>query len=91
MTNGMPLIVRAVMKPIPTQRRPLRSVDIKSKRPLEAAYERSDICAVPAAAVIGEAMMALVIAGAFLRKFGGDSMKETARNYRGYLKQVKEF
>jgi chorismate synthase len=91
MTNGMPLLVRAVMKPIPTQRRPLRSVDIIGKKSLEAAYERSDTCAVPAAAVIGEAMIALVIADAFLEKFGGDSMKETGRNYRGYLKQVKGF
>ena len=91
MTNGMPLLVRAVMKPIPTQRRPLRSVDIIGKKSLEAAYERSDTCAVPAAAVIGEAMVALVIADAFLEKFGGDSMKETGRNYRGYLRQVKDF
>ena len=91
MTNGMPLLVRAVMKPIPTQRRPLRSVDIIEKKSLEAAYERSDTCAVPAAAVIGEAMIALVIADAFLQKFGGDSMKETGRNYRGYLRQIKRF
>jgi chorismate synthase len=91
MTNGMPLLVRAVMKPIPTQRRPLRSVDIIGKKSLEAAYERSDTCAVPAAAVIGEAMIALVIADAFLEKFGGDSMKETGRNYKGYLRQIKRF
>jgi len=91
MTNGMPLLVRAVMKPIPTQRRPLRSVDIIDKKSLEAAYERSDTCAVPAAAVIGEAMIALVIADVFLEKFGGDSMKETGRNYKGYLRQVKGF
>ena len=91
MTNGMPLLVRAVMKPIPTQRRPLRSVDIISKKSIEAAYERSDTCAVPAAAVIGEAMIALVIADAFLEKFSGDSMKEVSRNYKGYLKQVDKF
>jgi chorismate synthase len=91
MTNGMPILARVAMKPIPTQRRPLRSVDIRTKRSLEAAYERSDTCAVPAAAVIGEAMIALVITGAFLNKFGGDSMKETVRNYRGYQKQVREF
>jgi chorismate synthase len=91
MTNGMPLLVRVAMKPIPTQRRPLRSVDIRTKLSLEAAYERSDTCAVPAAAVIGEAMIALVIADAFLGKFGGDSMKETGRNYSGYQKQIREF
>jgi chorismate synthase len=91
MTNGMPLLARVAMKPIPTQRRPLRSVDIRTKKSLEAAYERSDTCAVPAAAVIGEAMIALVITDAFLGKFGGDSMKETGRNYRGYQKQIREF
>ena len=91
MTNGMPVVVRAAMKPIPTQGRPLRSVDIKTKRAVKAAYERSDICAVPAAGVIGEAMVALVIADAFLEKFGGDSMKEIKRNYNGYLKQIREF
>src|SRR4030043_2474469 len=75
-TNGMPIILRASMKPIPTLRRPLRSIDIITKKPVEAAYERSDICAVPAAGVIGEAMVALTITDAFLEKFGGDSMKE---------------
>jgi chorismate synthase len=91
MTNGMPIIIRAVMKPIPTLRKPLRSVDILTKEPFEAAYERSDVCAVPAASVIAEAMTALVIADSFLEKFGGDSMEETKRNYRGYLKYLKEF
>jgi len=91
MTNGMPLIVRAAMKPIPTQSRPLRSVDIINKKVFKAAYERSDICAVPAAAVVGEAMLALVIAGSLLSKFGGDSMDEVKRNYQGYLKQINQF
>lgn len=91
MTNGMPLIVRAAMKPIPTQARPLRSVDIINKRVFKAAYERSDICAVPAAAVVGEAMLALVIADSLLSKFGGDSMEEIKRNYQGYLKQINQF
>ncbi len=91
MTNGMPIIIRAAMKPIPTLRKPLRSVDILTKEPFEAAYERSDVCAVPAASVIAEAMTALVIADSFLEKFGGDSMEETKRNYRGYLKYLKEF
>ncbi|MCG2721314.1 MAG: chorismate synthase [Thermodesulfovibrionales bacterium] len=90
-TNGMPIIVCAVMKPIPTQRKPLRSVDIITKKSSEAAYERSDICAVPAAGVIGEAMVALIIAEAFLEKFGGDSMTETRRNYDSYMEHVRKF
>jgi chorismate synthase len=64
-------------------------VDIVSKEPFEAAYERSDVCAVPAASVIGEAMTALVIADAFLEKFGGDSMQEVTANYGAYLEYVK--
>ncbi|MCL4456888.1 MAG: chorismate synthase [Nitrospirae bacterium] len=91
MTNGMPVIIRAAMKPIPTLRKPLRSVDIITKEPFEAAYERSDTCAVPAAAVIGEAMTALVIADALIEKFGGDSMEETKRNAAGYLEHLKNF
>jgi len=91
MTNGMPVILRAAMKPIPTLRKPLRSFDIITKKPVQAAYERSDICAVPAAAVIGEAMAALTVADAFLEKFGGDSMNETLRNYNSYMKYVKKF
>jgi len=90
-TNGMPLLIRAGMKPIPTLRKPLTSVDIVSKEPFEAAYERSDVCAVPAASVIGEAMTALVIADAFLEKFGGDSMEEVTENYKAYLEHVKKF
>ena len=91
MTNGMPVILRAVMKPIPTLRKPLGSVDINTKKPFKAAYERSDVCAVPAAGVVGEAMAALVIAGAFLEKFGGDSMSEVKRNYNSYLKYLSKF
>jgi chorismate synthase len=91
MTNGMPIILRAAMKPIPTQRNPLRSVDITTKKSVLAAYERSDICAVPAAGVIGEAMIALTIADAFLGKFGGDSLKEVKRNYRSYLRYLHSF
>jgi chorismate synthase len=86
-SNGMPIIVKAAMKPIPTQRKPLRSVDIITGESVEAAYERSDVCAVPSAAVIAEAMTALVLADAFLEKFGGDSIGETKRNYEGYLSQ----
>ncbi len=91
MTNGMPIIIRAVMKPIPTLKRPLRSVDITTKKQVEATYERSDICAVPAAGVIGEAMCALTIADAFLEKFGGDSMTETKNNYNSYIQYIKKW
>jgi chorismate synthase len=91
MSNGMPIVLRAAMKPIPTLRRPLASVDINSKKKFTAAYERSDVCAVPAASVIGEAVCAIVIADAFLDKFGGDSIEETRRNYEGYLRQMREF
>ncbi|MFA4920426.1 MAG: chorismate synthase [Thermodesulfovibrionales bacterium] len=91
MTNGMPIILKAAMKPIPTLRKPLRSVDIVTKGPIKAAYERSDICAVPAAAVVGEAMSALTIADAFLEKFGGDNMAEVKRNYGSYIEYVKKF
>ncbi|OGW56305.1 MAG: chorismate synthase [Nitrospirae bacterium RBG_16_43_8] len=91
MTNGMPIIIRAAMKPIPTLRKPLHSVDINTKKPIKAAYERSDICAVPAAGVVGEAMTALVIADTFLEKFGGDSMAEVKRNYNSYLKYISGF
>jgi chorismate synthase len=89
MTNGMPVIIRAAMKPIPTLRKPLRSVDMRTGRPFEAAYERSDVCAVPAAAVVAEAMASLVAADAFLDKFGGDSAEETAQNFDNYVSQIK--
>ena len=88
MTNGMPLIIKAAMKPIPTLRRPLRSVDIITKEQIEAAYERSDVCAVPAASVIGEAMVALIIADAFLEKFGGDSLEEVKSNHKAYIEYL---
>ena len=91
MTNGMPIILQAAMKPIPTLRKPLRSVDIITKKPIQAAYERSDICAVPAAAVIGEAMVALTVADAFLEKFGSDNMAEVKRNYNSYIQFIKKF
>jgi chorismate synthase len=91
MSNGMPVIIRAAMKPIPTLRRPLMSVDIRTKKAFGAAYERSDVCAVPAAAVVAEAMTALVLADAFLRKFGGDSVKEVRRNYKSYIAYVSGF
>ncbi len=90
-SNGMPIVVRAAMKPIPTLRSPLSSVDINTKKKFKAAYERSDVCAVPAASVIGEAVTAIAIADSFLDKFGGDSMEEIKRNYKGYLKQLEKF
>jgi len=90
MTNGMPLVMRVAMKPIPTLRRPLRSVDIATGEVVEAAYERSDVCAVPAAAVIGEAMVSYVLAGAFLEKFGGDSIMEVRRNLMSYLDSIRD-
>ena len=76
------------MKPIPTLYKPLRSVDIETHKPFKASIERSDVCAVPAAAVIGEAVVAFDLARHFLDKFGGDSVREIKRNYRGYLKQI---
>jgi chorismate synthase len=85
MTNGMPLIVRAAMKPIATLMSPLASVDLDTGRPAKAQSERSDVTAVPAMGVIAEAMVALVVAGAYLEKFGGDSLAEMRRNYEAYL------
>jgi chorismate synthase len=82
MSNGEPLLIRAAMKPIPTLPRPLRSVDIVSKEAAEAAVERADVCAVPAAAVIAEACVAFVLADAVLEKTGGDSMEEIGERYR---------
>jgi chorismate synthase len=91
MSNGMPIIIRAAMKPIPTLKNPMASVDIITKKKFKAAYERSDTCAVPAASIIGEAVAATVIADSFLDKFGGDSLVEIKRNYKGYLKQIRIF
>jgi chorismate synthase len=90
-TNGQDVLVRGMLKPISTLRRPLESVDLETREPALAAYERSDVCVVPAAGVIGEAMVAIVLAQAFLEKFGGDSLTETRRNYEGYLEQVKNY
>jgi chorismate synthase len=90
-TNGQDVVVRGMLKPISTLRRPLESVDLATREPALAAYERSDVCAVPAAGVIGESMVAIVLAQAFLEKFGGDSLGETRRNFEGYLEQVRSF
>ena len=90
-TNGEELRVRAYMKPISTLRRPLASVDIDTKEPSDAAFERSDITAVPAAGVIGEAMLAVALANEMREKFGGDSIEEMKRNYDSYIKSIKEY
>ncbi|MDP2681579.1 MAG: chorismate synthase [Deltaproteobacteria bacterium] len=91
MSNGEPIILRAAMKPIPTLYKPLRSIDIKTKKQFQASVERSDICAVPAASVVGEAVVAFEIANAFIDKFGGDSIYEVKRNYKGYLEYLRKF
>ena len=84
MTNGEDVVVRVAMKPISTLRKPLRSIDMLTGQPSEAGYERSDICAAPAASVIAEAVVALVLADALLEKTGGDSMGEVRRNLDAY-------
>ncbi len=91
MSNGEPIVLRAAMKPIPTLMRPLRSVDILTKEPFEAARERSDVCAVPAASVVAEGVVAFEIARAMVEKFGGDCLEEMKRNYRGYLDHLRGF
>jgi len=91
MTNGQDVVVRGFLKPISTLRRPLESVDLATREPALAAYERSDVCVVPAAGVTGEAMVAIILAQAFLEKFGGDSLEETRRNFDGYMQQVRNF
>ena len=88
MTSGMPLVARFAIKPIATLHNPLPSVDLDTGEPVQAHFERSDVCQVPPAGVIGEAMIALVLANAFMEKFGGDSVPETRRNYVGYMKTI---
>jgi chorismate synthase len=90
-TNGEDLIVRGFLKPISTLRKALGTADMVSKEAVQAAYERSDWCVVPAGGVAGEAMVALVLADAFLQKFGGDSLGETRRNFDGYVQQILNF
>jgi chorismate synthase len=90
-SNGEEIRVRGYLKPISTLRRPLQSVDFATREPVKAAYERSDVCVVPAAGVAGEAMVALTIAKCALEKFGGDSMTETCRNFKGYVEQLRQF
>ncbi len=90
-TNGEDVVVRGYLKPISTLRRALGTADMVTKEPVRAAYERSDWCVVPAAGVAGEAMVALVLADAFLQKFGGDSLAELRRNFDNYARQLDEF
>lgn len=90
-SNGQDIRVRGYLKPISTLRRPLQSVDFATREIVKAAYERSDVCVVPAAGVAAEAMIALTMARAALEKFGGDSMGETLRNYEGYRQQLKNY
>jgi chorismate synthase len=92
MTNGQDILVRGLLKPISTLRRSIESsVNLRTREPETANYERSDVCVVPAAGVIGEAMVAIVLAQAVLEKFGGDSLGETKRNFEGYTEQVRSY
>jgi chorismate synthase len=88
-SNGETIVVRLGVKPIPTLAKPLASIDLKTGKNVQAHFERSDVCAVPAVGVIGEAMLAIVLADAMLEKFGGDNMRETVRNFEGYQKWIE--
>ena len=90
-SNGEDIVVRGYLKPISTLRRPLASVSFETREPVKAAYERSDVCVVPAAGVAAEAMVALTVARLVLDKFGGDSMHELKRNFDGYALQIRAF
>jgi chorismate synthase len=90
MTNGEPIVARAAMKPLSTLKSPLRSVNMETRQAVTAHFERSDVCAVPAAAVIGEAMVGIVVCEAVLEKFGGDSMEELLRNLRSYQDAIRQ-
>jgi chorismate synthase len=90
-SNGQDIVARGYLKPISTLRRPLQSVRFDTREVTKAAYERSDVCAVPAAGVAAEAMVALAFARLVLEKFGGDSLRETKRNYDGYLEQIRAY
>jgi chorismate synthase len=90
-TNGMPVVCRAAMKPIATLKRALSSVDVKTKEPFVAAFERSDVCAVAAASVVGEAMVAITLAGALLEKLGGDSLGEVVDNLANYRRRLAAY
>jgi chorismate synthase len=90
-SNGEDIVVRGYLKPISTLRRPLGSVSFATREPVKAAYERSDVCVVPAAGVSAESMVALTIARLVIDKFGGDSLRELKRNYSGYCEQIRAY
>ncbi len=90
MSNGEPVVVRCAIKPIPTLIKPLDSIDMLTGEAIQSHIERSDICVVPAAGVVGEAMLAIVLTEAMLEKFGGDNVKETRRNFENYIKSIAE-
>src|SRR5206468_11270071 len=90
-TNGEDVVLRGYLKPLSTLRRPLASVSFATREPVKAAYERSDVCVVPAAGVAAESMVALTVARLVLDKFGGDSLVEIKRNYNGYLEQIRAY
>jgi chorismate synthase len=91
MTNGQPVVVRAACKPISTLRKPLQTVDLQTKEGAQALYERSDVCVVPAASVIGQAVVAFEILKVFYAKFGGDTHAETAQRFEAYRKQLERY
>jgi chorismate synthase len=91
MSNGAPIVVRGAMKPIPTLYQPLQTIDMKTKEPFAATVERSDVCAVPAAAVVAEAVVAIELAAALLEKFGGDALEEIRENLAAYQRHVQNF
>ncbi len=91
MATGQPLVVRGFLKPLSTLRKPLRSVEINTKRKVVATVERSDVTTVPAAGIVGEAMVAFELARAVLEKFGGDSLRELTRNATAYRQQLRRF
>jgi len=90
-SNGEDVVVRGYLKPISTLRRPLASISFETREVTKAAYERSDVCVVPAAGVAGEAMVALTVARLVVEKFGGDSLRELQRNFAGYCEQIRAF
>jgi chorismate synthase len=90
-SNGEDVVVRGYLKPISTLRRPLGSVSFATREPVKAAYERSDVCVVPAAGVAAEAMVALTVARLMVEKFGGDSLREMQRNFNGYCEQIRAY
>ncbi|HLA40739.1 MAG TPA: chorismate synthase, partial [Candidatus Glassbacteria bacterium] len=90
MSNGEPIVLRAFKKPLPTLMKPLWTVDLSSGKPVQASTERSDVATVPAASVVGEAVVAIEIANAFLELTGGDNLLYIQANYRNYLKRIEQ-